>query len=247
MNGIEGKSLCMLGKQTISTNCGELKRLLDTFQIQNNAVDLKKWESSDTIDSYDFFKMIGFEEVHAIDYSPYEGADIICDLSEDIPEEICSKFDYVIDGGVIEHVFNTAKAMENVAKILRVKGIIIHILPGIGLIDHGFYSFSPLFFLDFYNANRFHILDLDFEFILESYENGNYGSRVIYSMDCRLFNENLQNWEKPSINYYVKSLYQVSGVQYSYIWCIAQKLEYCTIKFPIQGVYQEIYGSNDEL
>lgn len=246
MNGIEGKSLCMLGKQTISTCYGEIEKILKVFQIKNSIGDLKNVGTSDSIDSYDFFKMIGLEEVHAIDYSPYEGADIICDLSKDIPEELYLRFDYVIDGGVIEHVFDVAKAMENVSKILAVRGIVFHILPGNGLIGHGFYSFSPLFFTDYYNFNQFCILDLDFEFILEPYENGDYGSRVLYSMDCRLFDENLQNWEKPSINSYVNNLYQIREIKYSYIWCIAKKTENCTIKFPLQGVYQEIYGPDNE-
>lgn len=39
-----------------------------------------------------------------------------------------------------------AKVMENMTMLLSENGVITHILPAGGLIDHGFYSFSPTFF-----------------------------------------------------------------------------------------------------
>lgn len=63
--------------------------------------------------------MCGISDVHAVDMNSADGADIICDLNEELPDELYGKFDYVIDGGTSEHVFNIAKAIENEAKMVK--------------------------------------------------------------------------------------------------------------------------------
>lgn len=98
------------------------------------------------MDSYDFFTMLGFAEVHAIDCSSYEGADIIFDLNEELPENLKERFDYVINGGTLEHVFNIAKAMQNLSDMVMTGGKIMHIAPVAGWADHGFYNIQPTFF-----------------------------------------------------------------------------------------------------
>ena len=232
-----------MGKQTLLVGDMEIKEILNIFQIPYDKNYMHK-RGRMSIDSYCLFKMIGFKEVHAIDCSSYEGADIICDLNQDLPEEYKEKFDYVIDGGVTEHVFNIAKVMENMTKLLSENGIIIHILPAGGLIDHGFYSFSPTFFLDYYKTNHFSILDLDMEFIIKPDEDHEYGSRVIYSSDCRMFNCDDDDWKRQDINSYAHAISSIKEVEHSYIWCIACKTVSSEVLIPFQGVYQDLYDFN---
>lgn len=157
----EGKNILMLGKQDVNITKGKLEEIFKNvnFLYKKNVLDLEDWESkNEYVDSYDLFKLMGFSEVLALDMSDYEGADIIFDLaSEYVPEELWERFDYIYDGGTLEHVFNFPLAISNVSRLLKTDGVIIHVLPCNNWIDHGFYSFSPTVFIDYYNENKFTI------------------------------------------------------------------------------------------
>lgn len=72
--------------------------------------------------SENFLKALGAEQIHSLDASDFEGADIICDLNEPLLEEYKNKFTCIIDGGTTEHVFSFDQAMENVIDMLEVGG-----------------------------------------------------------------------------------------------------------------------------
>ena len=111
------------------------------------------------LDAQSVFKRIGFSEVLALDYSDFEGANIIHDLnSSDIPEEFIQYFDVVIDHGTLEHVFHLPNALHAVFKFLKVGGRAISSSPSFGFFDHGFYMFQPTLFLDFYTVNKWEIV-----------------------------------------------------------------------------------------
>ena len=61
----------------------------------------------------------------------------------------------IIDGGTMEHIFHIPNVLNNIYRMLRVGGRIIHISPSSNYVDHGFYSFSPTLFYDFYQTNKF--------------------------------------------------------------------------------------------
>jgi SAM-dependent methyltransferase len=104
-------------------------------------------------------ELLGFDEIMRSDVSDYEGAELIFDLNDSRgpPPEFRHRFDCVIDGGTLEHVFHVPNALKNIFEFLRVGGRIIHMSPTNNYVDHGFYSFSPTFFYDFYSENRFEL------------------------------------------------------------------------------------------
>lgn len=105
-----------------------------------------------------FLLSIGFQQSETMDYSDFEEADHLFDLNSDtLPEELMDRFDVIIDGGTIEHVFHVPNALKNVHKMLKVGGRIIHVVPSSNYLDHGFYSFSPTLFCDYYWANQYGI------------------------------------------------------------------------------------------
>jgi len=107
------------------------------------------------------FQMMGFREVVTLDYSDYEGAEIICDLNHPLPDGLVAKsglFDLIIDAGCLEHIFNVPQVLRNFYHLVGDRGTVIHILPSSNLVDHGFYTFSPTLFQDYYGANRWLIL-----------------------------------------------------------------------------------------
>lgn len=105
----KGMNFLMLGKQDINFNRGKLKSILDRigFEYRKDIIDIDDYdERNEKIDSYDLFKLIGFETVHALDISDYEGADIICDLATlELSENLVGKYDCIYDGGGIRTRF----------------------------------------------------------------------------------------------------------------------------------------------
>ena len=181
---IENASLCMMGKQNILIrNWNAFMEMVYSLGFSYDKEICKKLqETFPVLDAYSFFEMFGFKDVHAVDYSTYEGADIQFDLNGDnLPPDLTEKFDFVIDGGTLEHVFDPANAIKNMSGMVKQNGYIYHALPLAGYIDHGFYSFSPAFFLEYYDINHFRVQKINF--LVRT--NG----KAVFSQDCRLFED----------------------------------------------------------
>jgi len=101
-----------------------------------------------------FLELFGNVKVDVIDFQKYQGTEIVWDLGKAIPEKLENKYDIVIDGGTIEHVFNIAQAFHNITKMLKVGGLVYHALP-INMINHGFYNISPTLLYDYYGDAGF--------------------------------------------------------------------------------------------
>src|SRR5580700_5787959 len=68
------------------------------------------------------FRAMGANCVDAMDASDFEGATILQDLNEPLAAHLQSKYDAVVDGGTLEHVFNVSVAFKNVMDALKVGG-----------------------------------------------------------------------------------------------------------------------------
>ena len=88
-------------------------------------------------------RKLGFGDIESMDFSAYEGATILHDLNKPIPDELEQQFDFIFDGGTIEHVFNVPMALENVFRMLRPGGRIVSANGMNGFLGHGLYQFSP--------------------------------------------------------------------------------------------------------
>jgi hypothetical protein len=56
-------------------------------------------------------------------------------------------YDFILDGGTIEHIFNTPQVCENIIHLLNVGGVYLSITPNNNFSGHGMYQFSPEFYL----------------------------------------------------------------------------------------------------
>ncbi len=235
-NGTQGKSLCMIGKQDIHIRWDNMREIIHKYHFDFDQKVYEKIKDIYPIDSFQLFEMFGIAggRVHAVDFSEYENADIVFDLNEDLPEGMFEKYDYVINGGTLEHIFDAAKAMKNISGMVKPGGVIIHIVPLAGLADHGFYSFSPTFFLDYYETNGFDIINLNMEFLLEN-------SDIIFSQDCRVFED-----DYTKLNEYVKNIMQINEVECILLLCIARKYDSRDVSYPIQGMYRKMYAAGME-
>lgn len=144
--GLSG-SVCTLGVATEWASSDELDRAIHAAGLEP------------TNDRNPFLR-IGFKSLESTDVSGYEGCTHILDLNTDeFPQALSERYDVIYNGGTLEHVFDIRSALRNIFKMLRPGGAIIHFLPMNGWVDHGFYQFSPTFFVDYYIENGFDVLD----------------------------------------------------------------------------------------
>lgn len=109
----------------------------------------------------DLFRLLGAAEVTSLDASAYEGATVVHDLNDPIPPDLAGRFDFVFDGGTLEHVFDFPRAIRNEMELTRVGGHLLISTTANNQLGHGFYQFSPeLFYRVFSPDNGFEVVDM---------------------------------------------------------------------------------------
>lgn len=104
------------------------------------------------------FRSLGASQVDVMDFSDYEGANLLHDLNQPIPEAHRAAFDVVVDGGTLEHVFNFPVAIRNCMEMVRPGGRFFSATIPNNWCGHGFYQFSPeLFFRVLSPENGFRV------------------------------------------------------------------------------------------
>jgi SAM-dependent methyltransferase len=159
-----------LGQQSIYATVPEVKKILqargvamsplpDGFDTANKIPAWKgTWWDRNT-NAQTVLTLMGAKEIVVTDVSDYEGATLILDLNNPVPDEHAGQFDVLLDIGTLEHLFDVPTALANFAKLLKTGGELILILPASNAIDHGFYSFSPGLLFDYFRANGFDSFD----------------------------------------------------------------------------------------
>ena len=106
----------------------------------------------------EFFRALGATDLSFLDRSAYEGAEVLLDLNQPLPPQYHARFDAVIDGGTLEHIFNFPAALKSCMEALALGGRLMSFTPADGLMGHGFFQFSPeLFFRACGSANGFEV------------------------------------------------------------------------------------------
>jgi hypothetical protein len=134
---IKKNKMLTLGKQHIHID----KSTFDSILYKNGIVSSNFYSPN----SETMFEKLGFFKIDSLDYSSYEGATIVHDMN--IKTNITQKYDYIYDGGTIEHIFNTPQVLDNIINLLDVDGVFCSVTCNNNLSGHGFYQFSPELFL----------------------------------------------------------------------------------------------------
>jgi hypothetical protein len=144
--------LVMIGRQSLLLHPGELRAVRD---LCPGALANYKWgEYADRF----FAECLGVSQTNTLDYSSYEGADILHDLNQPVPAHLKGQFDAVVEGGSLEHIFNFPIAITNLMQMTKVGGSIFVSTISNNLCGHGFYQFSPeLIFRIFTPENGFEL------------------------------------------------------------------------------------------
>ena len=136
------KNAVMLGRQGFVVKPRHFTYLRRRMKAHGLMADPNEFAGPDGF-AEPFFDRIGYPPIQSMDFSSYEGCDIVQDLNEPPADALRESFDVIIDGGTIEHVFNTPQALDTVFHMLRPGGIFISINGITGWAGHGFYQFSP--------------------------------------------------------------------------------------------------------
>ena len=144
----------MLGRQNLNTGIDDLAGLAARHGIPRQAA----LEAHDAYAEKFFRAFLGAKDVDAVDHSDYEGAALVHDLNIPIPDAWEQRYDAVIDGGTLEHVFNFPVAIANCMRLLRTGGTLFIFAPANNQLGHGFYQFSPELFYRTLSPDRgFHV------------------------------------------------------------------------------------------
>ena len=135
--GIKFTNTLTLGHQAIYMNPLEYSNIMKNYCVQNQ---------TETIYTDTFLKCLGVDSLDIMDASEYEGATVIHDLNQHLPKDYIKRYDCLIDGGTLEHVFNFPQAIKTCMELVQLGGHLIFLTPWHNYAGHGFYQFSPELF-----------------------------------------------------------------------------------------------------
>jgi hypothetical protein len=148
--GMPMRNVLMVGHQALLLHPSELRKLQ-----KDSLFPFENYEWGEYADRF-FKDCLGAVQVDILDYSSYEGANILHDLSQPISDDLTGRYDVVIEAGTLEHVFNFPIAIANLMKMTRLGGTLFASTVSNNLCGHGFYQFSPeLIFRVFTEGNGF--------------------------------------------------------------------------------------------
>jgi SAM-dependent methyltransferase len=146
------------GRQVLVLHASELKRLRARGSVGVDPFAGYRWAAY----AEPYLKaFLDAGEVLSLDRSGYEGATILHDLNLPLASDAIGRigrFDLVIDGGTLEHVFNVPVALKTLMSLVNPGGRLLTATPANNLLGHGLYQFSPeLMYRVFSAANGFEV------------------------------------------------------------------------------------------
>ena len=185
---------------------------------------VKEWKKLSYID--DFLECSGIHKVDYLDISSYEGANVLHDLGQPLPQNLVDSYDLVMDAGTLEHVPDFLTALSNTKKMVKVGGYLFIVAPANNFLGHGCYQLSPEIF------HRALALDQGFkiEYSILHVE-GIFGGRWINIVDASDINQRLN----------------ISTKKATYICILARKISGNTKKIGNQSDYEAAWTGGNQI
>jgi hypothetical protein len=154
--GVRLGDVVTLGRQSLHVKQPEREEILRSSKL--NPADVERFLQNRTEWADDLLRLLGAKSVKSMDFSAYEGAEMLHDMNRPIDPSLHESFDTVIDGGTLEHVFNFPIGLANCMLMTRTGGRLIFCKPANNQCGHGFYQLSPeLFYRTLSEENGFAI------------------------------------------------------------------------------------------
>ncbi|MBM3516213.1 MAG: hypothetical protein FJX59_21220, partial [Alphaproteobacteria bacterium] len=101
-----------------------------------------------------FLSLFSDAAVEVLDFTGYQGATIIHDLCAPMPAALLGKFDFIYNGSVLDNLFDSAAAMDNITRPLAPSGVAFH-YEGARHFGWAYAEFPPEWFFDYAAINKF--------------------------------------------------------------------------------------------
>ncbi|MFM6220879.1 MAG: hypothetical protein ACKPDM_11010, partial [Dolichospermum sp.] len=119
---VDFSATATIGRQYLYIEPSGLKEILSSFNYQVDDKNLELIFKENDGYAETFLRYIGANIADSFDYSDYEGATHIHDMNLSIPDIYKDKYNVVIDGGALEHIFNFPVAIKNCMEMVKVGG-----------------------------------------------------------------------------------------------------------------------------
>ena len=136
----------MLGRQSLYGSHEDIIKAADNINISLEKKVVDNFLTKNNGFSEQFFEYLGAKSIDSFDCSDYQGATNIFDFNEYLPDSLKSKYDFFLDSGSLEHIYNFPVAIQNCMDLLKPGGHFLCITPVNNFMGHGFYQFSPELF-----------------------------------------------------------------------------------------------------
>jgi hypothetical protein len=80
-----------------------------------------------------------------------------------LPAHMVGAYDTVVNCGTSEHILNQMNVFAAVHAATKSGGIIMHSVPSIGYVDHGYFCYTSRFFFDLAGYNQYEVVDMWYE------------------------------------------------------------------------------------
>ncbi|PQQ41088.1 hypothetical protein C6H65_11275 [Photorhabdus luminescens] len=162
-------NILTLGKQMVFFDYDTLNRVLKEKDIPNCNVN-KSYEFSQDFEHLKFIEpysqycndkavissLFGVSP-KVMDITDEYYVDFRQDLNYKVGNCYEQKFSFILDAGTIEHIYDICTALNNIDAMLVKGGLVVHITPAHGFLDHGYYQISPQLYYDFYSSRGYQI------------------------------------------------------------------------------------------
>ena len=150
-----------IGRQAVAMKPEAMLNLLKAYGIEPKntsfKVDTKNRHNlpgSGWIDDESFFASFSECKLFSADISDYEGADFIFDICGEVPPELVGRFDFLMDGGSLDNVWDPAQMLRNMTKMLKPGGRIF-VYAWSNSYPSAYLKITPDWIMDYFAANEF--------------------------------------------------------------------------------------------
>ena len=106
----------------------------------------------------DFYKLAG-KEYKSFDADGWYGKPFDFNL-DDLEDEDKQAYCLTVNGGTTEHLLDQRNAFKIMHELTKDGGLMIHQVPFLGSVDHGFFNYNPNFFLALARFNAYEVMGL---------------------------------------------------------------------------------------
>lgn len=155
---------CTLGRQTMYMTPEEVLKAFSAEGVNpTSSVQIKidtqtSSTKGNTILDHSFFALLGFDKTFSVDVSDFEGAEMIVNLNKSIESDQENTCDLLVDGSLLDNVFDPVTALRNAARMVRPNGRIIMMNVGNFIPESGwipYLMFTGVWFYDYFAINGF--------------------------------------------------------------------------------------------